>query len=229
LSTFHYLPFVTIEPNSKATETYGQFGDSFGMLSSLFSALAFGGVLCALWYQHRTLELEKEKQCLREFESTFFQLITIYDNIVYDLDIYQLTIPREFLAKGRDCFFNYYVSFKDAYLNNSTTIKDPQAAIDQSFATLWQSQRQNLSHYFRFLYNLIRYIDDSEIDPNTKKKYIRIIRAQLSDYELAILLYNCIAPNGREKFKPLARRYNLFGSLPQDLIINANHMALFMA
>ena len=42
-------------------EGAGQFGDSFGAINALFSGLALGGVIVAIWLQSRELELQREE------------------------------------------------------------------------------------------------------------------------------------------------------------------------
>lgn len=50
----------------------GVFGDSFGWVNSLFSALAFAGVLVTLWMQRHELQLQREemKMTRQELEMT---------------------------------------------------------------------------------------------------------------------------------------------------------------
>ena len=45
-----------------------------------------------------------------------------------------------------------------------------------------------------------------------------MIRAQLSDYELLWIFYNCLSENGLEKFKPLIEEYSLLKNLPQTKV-----------
>lgn len=67
--------------------------------------------------------------------------------------------------------------------------------------------KNDLAHYFRTLYQVIRFIDDSRIDD--KHLYARILRAQMSDAEQTLLMYNCAVGKGRAKFKKLVERYSL--------------------
>jgi uncharacterized membrane protein YciS (DUF1049 family) len=42
-------------------ERQGQFGDSYGFLNTLFSGLAFAGLICALTYQKHELRLQRQE------------------------------------------------------------------------------------------------------------------------------------------------------------------------
>lgn len=55
-----------------------------------------------------------------------------------------------------------------------------------------------LGHYYRHLYNMIKYIDEVEhIGSKHKENYSQIIRALLSDYEQVLLYYNSMSQLGK--------------------------------
>jgi len=49
-------------------QTRGQFGDMFGAVNALFSGLAFAGVIIALVFQRRELELQRKELALTRQE-----------------------------------------------------------------------------------------------------------------------------------------------------------------
>ena len=53
------LPTAIVVLASKGTETASQFGDAFGMVNALFTALAFGGVIYTVLLQRRELGLQR--------------------------------------------------------------------------------------------------------------------------------------------------------------------------
>lgn len=63
-----------------------------------------------------------------------------------------------------------------------------------------------LSSYFRHLYNMVKFIDDSEILKKEEKIiYCNLIRSQLSDYEEILLFYNSMSVLGEWWNKPLGK------------------------
>ena len=56
---------------------------------------------------------------------------------------------------------------------------------------IYDKYGNQLSNYFRALYHIISYVDDSDIE--NKKMYVNIIQSQLSNSELYILFYNGIS------------------------------------
>lgn len=88
-------------------EQSGQFGDAFGVVTSLFSALAFIAIALALYYQVKEFELQREhldSQIFslqrQSFEQSFFQLLGLYNSIVDDIDLSNLPSG----GRGRDSF-----------------------------------------------------------------------------------------------------------------------------
>lgn len=78
------------------SEERGQFGDMFGAVNSIFSGLAFLGIIYSLLLQREDLGLQREElqktreefaqqnktMALQRFENTFFQLINLRNEII---------------------------------------------------------------------------------------------------------------------------------------------------
>lgn len=88
---------------------------------------------------------------------------------------------------------------------------------------LWKSYQNDLAHYYRYLYNIIRFINESDVN---KLRYIRILRAQLSDFELLVLFYNGLFPLAA-KFKEYVEFFTLFDNLPKDLLFDRLHVEFY--
>ena len=175
--------------------------------------------------QNETLRLQK-------FENTFFQLLGLFNSIVNSLDISGID-TLQVTTSGRDCFEVFYKRLK-VHLSNiiygeknnkgnvsGATIEQAISAYDR----LYSKDKSDLSHYFRTIYHIIKFIDKSDIE--NKKQYIAIARAQLSSYEQILIFYNCLHDNGNEKFKPLIEKYALFKNIDGSLIINENHFSRY--
>ncbi|MBK1612911.1 hypothetical protein CKO44_05430 [Rubrivivax gelatinosus] len=209
-------PFVGMSSSGK-----GEFGDAFGAFTSLFSALGFGGVLFTLWLQRRGA-------LSQSFETTVFSLLNAHGNIIQDLDVQKL--DGSIRRKGRDCFRYYFKRclkkyYDEEVLTNPTVLESE--IIKLAFMRMYSEHRHNLGHYFRFIYNIFRYIHESSIEYEEKLRYCRIVRSQLSDYELLLLFYNGLNTYGNEKFKPLIEDYAIFNNLPLDLLLNAVHKSYY--
>jgi hypothetical protein len=61
MSVFGYLAYLNLHfPPSENTD-YATLGDSFGILSSLFSGLAFAGLIVTIVMQNKTLKAQMEE------------------------------------------------------------------------------------------------------------------------------------------------------------------------
>ena len=220
----------------------GVFGDSFGILTALFSGLAFAGLFVTILQQREDLdiqredidltraELKKQHATLRRqsFESTLFQMLRLQSDIVNTIDLTKTrkSIGIASTTSGRDCFVVFYERLKGIYTtvqkrNPELSESDRQTAAYEKF---WEKHQTELGHYFRHLYRIFVFIQaNSEFDDVA---YSRIVRAQLSDQELLLLFYNCVNSRGIEKFLPIAEDFELFDNLPQDQIIDPAHLGL---
>lgn len=216
-------------------EKYGQAGDFFGgMLNPILSFLAFMGVLYSIHLQ-RTDLAENEKQTQRQFENaerqrfetTFFQMLTVHNSIVNSLDLKK---SGNTTAAGRDCFKVYYDRLHAAHAAEVRKgAGDLIEKIEDGYAKFWTGERQDLGHYMRFLFNFIRIVHEAEIPRNEsdseepRKKFIRVLRSQISDYELVILFYNFFSPYG-DKFRELSGKYDLLDNMPKELVFDPAHL-----
>lgn len=84
-------------------------------------------------------------------------------------------------------------------------------------------------HYFRDLYRIIKFIDESPLitDFEDRYQYTSIVRGQLSRYELLWLFYNGLSVYGRDKFKPLIERYALLKNIREDLLVKETDKDLY--
>ncbi len=83
--------------------------------------------------------------------------------------------------------------------------------------------RQHLGHYFRHLFQTVAYVDQYDgtiLSENDKKKYIKMLRGQLSDFEQLLLYYNAITPLGQNWFKiefDYINKYSFLKNMPIQL------------
>ncbi len=215
-----------------ATER-GTYGDMFGAVNSIFSGFAFVGIVYAIYLQRKEIELAKlelseTKKILDEqsknidaqnnefrrqsFDNKFFQLLDLLQSVVQNMALPTNPGNPRTEYKGKDFFLEYYRNF---YSHKSH--RESRGIVDVlvNYDSLYQTQRSDLGHYFRVLYNLFKFVDQSDIEE--KRFYTNIIRAQLSDYEIVILFLNGLTVSG-DKFKPLIERYSLLKMLDEILI-----------
>lgn len=252
----YFLLFYFLIPVNM--EERGQFGDMFGFIGALFSGLAFAGLIVTMLQQREDLQnqkdeinlqrqdLEAQTEALRlqkeeiaqtnkelkeqnktimlqRFENTFFSMLELQQTIVNELR-YEL-VNVEY--KGRNVLSVIYKQIKNkAYVDNRLTLEDSIEKYLQCYYTYVFNGI--LDHYFRYLYRIIKLVDESQCLTNVEKyNYLCLLRAQLSKDELLMLFYNGLSDYGNEKFKPLIEKYALFKNIRSEFLLRHNHYELY--
>src|SRR5690606_14728030 len=105
---------------------------------------------------------------------------------------------------------------------NKTMSEATVEQVVKGYHLVYDKNKADLSHYFRTIYHIFKFIDESKVID--KKRYASIARAQLSSYEQVLLFYNCLHQNGKEKFKPLIEKFSLFKNIDRNLIFSLEHL-----
>ena len=86
--------------------------------------------------------------------------------------------------------------------------------------TPFEGHQSRLGHYYRHLYQTIEFVDSNDkLNPDEKYKYVKTVRAQLSNHEQALLFYNSLSKLGRSwSAEGLITKYKLIKNLPQSFI-----------
>jgi hypothetical protein len=201
---------------AKSPERTGQIGDTFGgTITPIVGLLAAYLTFLAFWIQYRANEQQKNYISEQRFEDTFFRLLDNHQRMVDSMDIRKSGAASETIASGRECFKNMYLKFK-----NSVLEKSPTTEINKKYHETQEFYKQDLHHYFRFLYHILKFIKYADINEAQKFKYSSILRATLSAYELAMIFYNGLHEYGKTHFKPLIEEFSFLKNIDDSLIIN---------
>jgi hypothetical protein len=221
--------------------TFGEWGDFFGgVLNPIFTFLTFMGLLVTIVLQQTELreariEMKRSADALHEqnarlhrqtFEATFFQMLSVHTGIVGSID---LISDDGKVTGGRDCFSVFYTRLNKIYRENVQKANgrhSDEKILRLSYKLFWRKHQVELGHYFRYLYNVIRFIKESDF---VEGPYLRLIRAQLSDQEALLLFYNCVASEYGENFKDLAEEFALLNNMPKIRVLRPSHLNLIDA
>ncbi|MEO1138941.1 MAG: putative phage abortive infection protein [Pseudomonadota bacterium] len=199
-------------------------GDTF---AGLAGSLAFLWIIITVLLQGKELSLQREEivktnDHLKEqnFDSFFFELISTHNSIVDAIDIRKKS-DRTVIRRGRDSFGFFLNELK----LDPAESRYPHQAEDKTlekYERMYKVHHSDLGHYFRFLYNSMRAIEESEV---AKKKHRRLFRALFSDDELLIIFYNVLSDRGK-KLIPYIESFEFFDNIPTDRLIYKNHRDL---
>jgi hypothetical protein len=155
-----------------------------------------------------TGELEGQKIALnrQNFENKFFQLINLHHQIVNEIhenwlhrNPPQYNDKREIFGNAATLMHRMYTQ-PEAYKDFSGI--DRIVKIYQ--IEVYNKHRAVFGHYFRNLFHIVKFVAETkeldlieiEEDPNVRYNYVKIIRAQLSSYEILLLAYNGLTTYG---------------------------------
>lgn len=244
------LIYLTWPISELSISNSGVFGDSFGFLTSLFSGLAFAGLIITIVMQKKELALQREELSLtreelsgqkqemkaqnetlkvQRFENTFFKMLEFLEACRNDV-FYQ---SQGSSYEGRDAIKHLYEVYTEYYLcdyvsdgfgyQHKVFREDckTEEGIIQNYNKFYEKYGDELGQYYRTLYNLFKLVERAEF-LDEKMVYTNLVRAQLSRYELSLLFYNCLSDYGREKMVPLVKKYKILKHLEPNVLPEDN-------
>lgn len=120
-------------------------------------------------------------------------------------------------------YTNFAYKFsKDTYVEaNSKEIKERVGMLYELF---FQKYHYATGHYFRHLYNIIKFVEQNELKITkagaTPNKYIAFIQAQMSSYELMLVYYNAFL---FPKLRQYLINYDFLENLALEDLIDESH------
>ncbi|WP_311398491.1 putative phage abortive infection protein [Neisseria cinerea] len=187
-------------------EVFGQFGDYLGGIlnpiltaTNIFLLIYFNKILLSsTWKQH--LDNEDKEQIFRLIENQHIILrnIRMKNKTGYD--------------EGANAFWKMRGIIYEKYRNNMDTTNEIER-LRKAYNEFYKDdgKRQYLGHYFRNLYHIFKFIENSSLE--NKKEYAQIVAAQMSYLEQHFLFLNCLIPEG-EGFKKYVVDFDLLQELP---------------
>ena len=237
------IVLLIINPNNSSND-FAQFGDSYGGLNTLFSGLAFAGILISLRLQSKDLELNRGELKLtrEELELTRQEIGGQTIQLKAQADLMQKQTEQVSKQAFEATFFQMMSLHNDIVTNTKAEKKSGREAFsetlyeyevslefrkmregkeerdyDEEYNNFYDDVAHKVGHYFRNIYQILNFIDNSDV--KNKKFYTNILRAQLSTPELGLLLINGASKHGKDKHKPLLELYEFFEHLPYTHVI----------
>jgi hypothetical protein len=184
------------------------------------------------------LDRQRETLGVQQFEGTFFQLLSFHHLVTNALKVRttvrskpvavkvdQITRKRTEHYSGRQVFEPIVRKLVTATIRSiEVNPNDPRRAVVTAYDELYPHYANEIGHYLRNLYHLVKYVDSHpEVD---RRKYTAIVRAQLSGYETVILFYNGLTDRG-SGFFPFIENYALLEHMPFPEYLQRVHLELY--
>ncbi|MBT1699490.1 hypothetical protein KK083_21510 [Fulvivirgaceae bacterium PWU4] len=175
-------------------EIPGQIGDSFGVFNSLFSGLAFCGLVYTIYVQHQD-SIEQAKNFSRELsaiqrqrrEAAFFTLLNIHLETVRNTKI---TPTKDWTFSGAEAFIYFFMRFQELVEPlpqlNVTVMPQYMGKYNELFAAVGVA----FSQYLKSLLAIYKFVKNSRLKPEAEKKYLDLIKAYVTQQEKVFLFYH---------------------------------------
>ena len=200
-------------------DAFGLFGDYVGGVLGAFTGLV-SVVFLFYTYKKQTeiFETQRKQTESQQFEQTFFHLLDNFRVLRQQLNnktertegLAYIHSVRLLIEKDIDKICNE----KEAF--NVLSSLETRRKIEEIYKTAFISESDQLGHYFRSLYHLLKYIKEHCPKDEDKKLYFDLVQAQMNTDELYLTCINGISNYGRKKLQPLLNDSSFLENLAID-------------
>lgn len=201
--------------------------------------------------QKEQLIEQNETSRLQRFENTFFNLLTLFNQVVNDMNLEEgKMIPplnsdpiNHFIAglnnhqrrsqNGQAVFINGRGSFKELYRRFLKIYErfakkeenNTNELIKHAYSEFFKIHQTELRHYLKTLIQVLKFVDNSTI--GEKQKYFDIIRAQLSAEETNLLFYHSYIGKSNFEYVDLVVKHEMLRGLSEEDLLDQSHFSLY--
>ena len=190
------------------TEVVGHYGDFIGgAIGTLVSIVL---LYYTLKLQRRDSENNVQVYKQQQLNDLFFHLLKQYDDILKSLKTKTADNKK---LQGREALHFQLKEMYEWFDVKENDSQNRKHAVS-SFLNFYSLSRDFSPIYFRTLFRVFKLLETSDRCLRVHSiQLMKILRAQLSDSELALLRYNGMSRQGA-KFVPLINKFNLLKHLP---------------
>ncbi len=228
-----YLWYLNSCPIDKDFDKAGKLGDSFGVLNSLFSGLAFIALVITIYLQQQDIRDTKKETQKQTFENTFFNLIKLHNDLVANFRQYHiLDDGTQHFMYGGEAISYFLDNFKEG---GFTGFYSPDESLSKEENIKYAYQNRNIDSdnlktnleiklgrknlkFIENVYSSLNLIDRANLDEKAKMFYLELLHTQISDEELVLIFYYTLAKHSDKK--SLLEKYHFFKSLNTQLLHN---------
>ena len=104
--------------------------------------------------------------------------------------------------------------------------------VSKQYEIFFEDNHQNLGHYFRYTYNIFKFIEKNNLSIKRKKYYVGLLQAQLSNDELGLHFYNALSKlgkycNGKGILFTWFEDYNFLENIDDNSLMSKHHFKFY--
>lgn len=232
---------------SQMKENFGEFIS--GTVGILFTLTATFFLFVSMAEQRQQMYEARQDNERSRYESTYFNMLAMLDNVMKSVD----TNIKMSNTKKIESINEYYRLIKQKYERNKKSNAEISKLIQELskedscsirvqklkegtadiFEKAVKKLNCNVGYFYRYIYNAIMYVDETNIvDEAKKKQYLNILKAQLSDEALALIMYDAISKFGQNKegfnkFHDVLDRLNFLENIQESVLLERCHYRFY--
>lgn len=205
---------------------FGALGDFIGgVLGTILMLLSTLLVVRTFIYQQSVTQSNERQLETQRFNNLFFELMNLYHREVaelcgQDFKFYRTPneedngelVKQELRYDDKDFFDVSKEKLQQMYQNGNSFTVNRKLAV-RLYMDFYIKNKTKMGAYFRTLYRIYDLIDNADLEESSKKNYLKIVRAQLTESELFFLRYNAMTYYGMN-FVKYINKYNILKHLP---------------
>ncbi len=184
--------YLTWPIQSYTVAQSGVFGDSFGVITALFTSLAFGGLIITVLLQRDELSLQRKELAETRFSNAFFKLLDYYK---HNLNSISAKTPENGKINGIDVLIQQTAKFQEAQSeNNAWYIPESEYLKVYEYQLCLDVERHLLrqTRYMSTLENILALVCEQIEDDRERRRYWKIVESQLTVHEVKYLFYRTL-------------------------------------
>lgn len=241
-----FLVFKTWPIDQYSIASAGTFGDSFGMLNSLFTGLGFAGLLVTIFLQREDLKLtrielsetreEIKNQSLtfrqQQFEESFYRILALYKDNLYQISV-RVERNSDVRMEGVNALISKQRRFEDKCkielpgdfpMDGTLEEKDDYA---YNLYQLCDASLPRQSRYMETLNTILDVVTHHCFDEERKEYYFSILSSQLTAHEAKYIFYQAFLDPNYNSLRSTLANSHAFSKRFQIDSIDSGHYAAF--
>lgn len=192
--------------------TAGTFGDSFGVVTSLFSGLAFAGIILTILLQRRELTESREIFRIQRFEGSFYRLLELYRRNLEDVRVVD---HEDKVYEGIGALSFYSKKFSESMKRHVSYLEVDHGRAVYEYHLFVEIQRNIVrqSRYLGTLQNILELIERDLPSDEERVPYWDIVASQITFSEAKYIFYCCLVSGKNDRFRALMERSGLIVGL----------------
>ncbi len=215
-----FMLWVTRGVELSSVDNMGVFGDSFGMITSLFSGLAFAGLILTVLLQREELRESREIFRKQKFEDAFYRLLDFYQRNLNGIQVKDTSTDCIHTGVGA---FSYLLSrLSNTMAPFNEYLKDSKTFDIYEYHFFIEIQRvlTKQARYLGTLESIFSIIEQDLESKEEKELYWKILASQLTSYELKYIIFQSLVSPKNNKLREYLHDSNVISFRLSDVNVS---------